>query len=69
MLLLALQYSLQPRVSKKYIPKQANKQNLALVEEIVKTGMALGLLFATTGGETLQKLRQGACCYNHFAVL
>jgi hypothetical protein len=63
MLLLALQYSLQPRVYKKYIPKEASKQNVALVEEIVKTGMALGLLFATTGGETLQKLRQGARCY------
>lgn len=46
MMLLALQYALQPRLSKKYIPPQANKQKIALVEEVVKTGMAAVLFFA-----------------------
>jgi hypothetical protein len=40
MALLALQYALQPRLSKRYISPKADKQAVALVEEVVKTGMA-----------------------------
>ena len=40
MILLAMQYALQPRLSKKYISPKTNKQSVALVEEVVKTSMA-----------------------------
>jgi solute carrier family 35 (UDP-sugar transporter), member A1/2/3 len=45
MLLLAIQYSLQPRFSKKYISPSTSKQSVALVEEVVKTGMAAAVFF------------------------
>jgi len=57
MLLLAIQYSLQPRFSKKYISPDTSKQSVALVEEIVKTAMAAAVFFAkpntTSQGWTL----------------
>jgi len=59
MLLLALQYSLQPRISRKFIPQESNKKNVALVEEVVKTLTALLLLLSTTGSEALIKMKQG----------
>ncbi|KAI2507730.1 pyrimidine nucleotide-sugar transmembrane transporter [Fragilaria crotonensis] len=46
LMLLALQYALQPRLSKRFIPPLADKQKVALVEEIVKTGMAAVLFFS-----------------------
>lgn len=46
MILLAAQYALQPRLSRKYIPAQLNKQSVALVEELVKTGMAAAVFVA-----------------------
>lgn len=46
MMLLALQYALQPRLSKKFIPPMADKQKVALVEEVVKTGMAAAIFFS-----------------------
>jgi UDP-sugar transporter A1/2/3 len=47
MLLLALQYSIQPRISKACIDPRVNKQTVAMVEEVAKAGMAT-LLFAAT---------------------
>ena len=46
MMLLAIQYAVQPRLSKKYISPKINKQSVALVEEVVKTGMAAAIFFA-----------------------
>ena len=40
MMLLAVQYAIQPRLSKKLIAPEVNKQSVALVEEVVKTSMA-----------------------------
>lgn len=40
MLLLAVQYAVQPHLSKKYISENTNKQSVALVEEIVKSVVA-----------------------------
>jgi hypothetical protein len=58
MVLLALQYALQPRLSRKYIPPQVNKQSVALVEEVVKTGMAAAV-FAAKPRDVLQNSLQG----------
>ena len=44
MLLLAIQYAIQPKWSKQYISPSTSKQSVALVEELVKTTMAAGLL-------------------------
>jgi hypothetical protein len=46
MMLLAIQYAVQPRLSKKYISPKINKQSVALVEEVVKTGMAAAIFFS-----------------------
>jgi UDP-sugar transporter A1/2/3 len=54
MMLLALQYAVQPRLSRKFIPKEANKQHVALVEELVKTGMA-ALMFLGKAGHIRQQ--------------
>ena len=40
LMLLAVQYAVQPRLSKRYISPKINKQSVALVEEVVKTGLA-----------------------------
>jgi hypothetical protein len=40
MMLLAVQYAVQPRLAKRYISPKLNKQSVALVEEVVKTGLA-----------------------------
>jgi UDP-sugar transporter A1/2/3 len=42
LLLLAFNYAIMPRLSKKYIHPQTNKQSVALVEELVKMGLGLG---------------------------
>lgn len=44
MILLAIQYSLQPRVSKKYLDKRINKRSVAMVEEITKMSLATAIL-------------------------
>lgn len=49
-MLLAVQYALQPRLSRKYIPPQVNKQSVALVEEVVKTGIAAAIFAAKPRG-------------------
>ncbi|GKY94514.1 hypothetical protein MPSEU_000417300 [Mayamaea pseudoterrestris] len=47
MLLLAVHYALQPRLSKKYIAKSVSTTSVALVEEITKASLA-GVLLLTT---------------------
>lgn len=58
MMLLAAQYALQPRLSRKYIPPQVNKQSVALVEEVVKTGMAAAI-FAAKPRDVVQSSLRG----------
>lgn len=58
MMLLAAQYALQPRLSRKYISPQLNKQSVALVEEVVKTGMA-AVVFAAKPQAVVQSSLQG----------
>ena len=41
LLLLALNYAVMPRLSKRYIHPNTNKQSVALAEEVVKMGMGL----------------------------
>jgi UDP-sugar transporter A1/2/3 len=40
--LLALNYSIMPRISKKYVSPKTNKESVALVEEVVKMSMGIG---------------------------
>lgn len=42
LLLLALNYSIMPRISKKYVSPKTNKESVALVEEVVKMSMGVG---------------------------
>ena len=58
MMLLAAQYALQPRLSRKYISPQLNNQSVALVEEVVKTGMAV-VLFSAKPRDLIQDSLQG----------
>jgi hypothetical protein len=58
MMLLAVQYALQPRLSRKYISPKVNKQSVALVEEIVKTSMAAAI-FASKPRDVVQNALQG----------
>lgn len=44
MILLAIQYSLQPRVSKKFLDKRINKRSVTMVEEITKISLATAIL-------------------------
>lgn len=52
MLLLAIQYAIQPKWSKQYISPSTSKQSVALVEELVKTSMAAGLLLTNLSPTT-----------------
>lgn len=65
MMLLAVQYALQPRLSRKYIPPQVNKQSVALVEEVVKTGIAAAIFAAKPRG-VIQSSLQGTCVHTRF---
>jgi UDP-sugar transporter A1/2/3 len=58
MLLLALQYSIQPRLSKRYIPPTSDKKTVALVEEIMKTLTALMILVTTHSKSALAQMKQ-----------
>lgn len=51
MMLLAVQYAIQPRLSKKYIHPNIQKQSVALVEEVVKTGFATAIFFSKPTSE------------------
>jgi len=42
LVLLALNYSVMPRISKKYVSPKTNKESVALVEEVVKMSMGIG---------------------------
>ena len=54
MLLLAIQTSIQPKLSRKYIPKKISKVKVALVEEVIKTSVAT-VLFWKWSPETVVK--------------
>jgi UDP-sugar transporter A1/2/3 len=47
MFLLAIQYSIQPRLTRKYLDKRTHKQTATLVEEVVKSSLAAALFCAT----------------------
>jgi UDP-sugar transporter A1/2/3 len=47
LLLLALNYSIMPRITKKYVSPKTNKESVALVEEVVKMSMGIGGFFLT----------------------
>jgi hypothetical protein len=57
MMLLATQYALQPRLSRKYISPKIDKQSVALVEEVVKTGMAAAIFVAKPAGEVQSAMK------------
>ena len=59
MMLLAIQYAIQPRLSKKLISPKVNKQSVALVEEVVKTTMA-AVIFCHKPTPVIQRALQGA---------
>lgn len=48
LMLLAIQYSIQPRLSKKYIDKRTNKQTVSMMEEISKASMAALVLLTNS---------------------
>lgn len=48
LLLLALNYAIMPRLSKRYIHPETNKQSVALIEEIVKMSLSAGGWFLTS---------------------
>jgi len=54
LLLLALNYSIMPRISKKYIPPKVNKKSVALVEEVVKLSIGIGGFLLTDNIESLK---------------
>ena len=53
MFLLALQYSIQPSISKKYIDKRAKQESISIVEEVVK--MSMGLCIFLAGSKSIVK--------------
>lgn len=56
MILLAVQYSIQPRVSKKYFDKRINKRSVTIVEETTKLAMATAMLASYRKENILQIL-------------
>ena len=62
MMLLAVQYAIQPRLSKRYIAPQVNKESVALVEEVIKTGMAAMIFLAKPKAMIQQELRGMVFC-------
>ena len=52
MLLLAIQTSLQPRLSRKYIPPHIPKVQVALAEEVIKTTVASAILVSSAAATT-----------------
>jgi hypothetical protein len=57
-MLLAVQYAVQPRLSKRYISPKLNKQSVALVEEVVKTGLAAAV-FCSKPSDVVQVALKG----------
>ena len=58
LMLLAVQYAVQPRLSKRYISPKINKQSVALVEEVVKTGLAAAV-FCSKPSDVVQGAVKG----------
>ena len=59
MLLLAIQTSIQPRLSRKYIPKHTSKVRVVLVEEVIKTSAASIMFWGISGKEVVQAALKG----------
>jgi len=57
MMMLAIQYAVQPRLSRKYISPQVKKQSVALVEEVVKTSFAAAVFFSKSSAEVQGALK------------
>ena len=53
LVLLAMQYSIMPRISKKYVDKRTNKESLAVVEEGVKMAMGVAGFLLTDNQKVL----------------
>jgi UDP-sugar transporter A1/2/3 len=54
LLLLALNYSIMPRLSKKFIHSKTNKTSLALVEEMIKFSMGIGGFLITDSWSSIK---------------
>ncbi|KAL7500335.1 hypothetical protein ACHAWT_010501 [Skeletonema menzelii] len=61
LLLLALNYAIMPRLSKRYIHPNANKRSVALVEEVVKMSLGLGGWILT--GYASTKNMEATCAF------
>ena len=57
MMLLAVQYAVQPQLSKKYISPKIKKQSVALVEEVVKTSFAAAIFFSKSSNDVQSALK------------
>eukprot|EP00534_Pseudo-nitzschia_fraudulenta_P015232 CAMPEP_0201246270 /NCGR_PEP_ID=MMETSP0852-20130820/50678_1 /ASSEMBLY_ACC=CAM_ASM_000632 /TAXON_ID=183588 /ORGANISM="Pseudo-nitzschia fraudulenta, Strain WWA7" /LENGTH=436 /DNA_ID=CAMNT_0047544383 /DNA_START=106 /DNA_END=1416 /DNA_ORIENTATION=+ len=57
MMLLAVQYAIQPRLSRKYISPKIKKQSVALVEEVAKTSFAAAIFFSKPTAEVQNSLK------------
>ena len=57
MMILAIQYAIQPRLSRKYISPKIKKQSVALVEEVVKTSFAAAIFFSKPNKEVHSALK------------
>ena len=57
MMLLAIQYAIQPRLSRKYISPKIKKQSVALVEEVAKTSFAAAIFFSKPSAEIQSALK------------
>jgi UDP-sugar transporter A1/2/3 len=57
MMILAVQYAIQPRLSRKYISPKIKKQSVALVEEVVKTSFAAAIFFSKPNKEVQSALK------------
>ena len=53
LVMLAMQYSIMPRISKKYVDKRTNKESLAVVEEGVKMAMGVAGFLLTENGKVM----------------
>jgi len=57
MMILAVQYAIQPRLSRKYISPKIQKQSVALVEEVVKTSFAAVIFFSKPSTDVRSALK------------
>ena len=59
MLLLAIQTSIQPKLSRKYIPKRVSKVKVALAEEVIKTSVATIFFWKLSPKDIVQEALKG----------